>query len=1042
MLKKSRNQQSLWRVCSIRILRRLLFLISPLSLRALALILPLAVAAVGAPSLRVPDGFVIERAAAETALKFPMFACFDDAGHLYVAESSGLDLYAELQQQTRRCRLSILEDRDGNGVFESARIFAEQLVFPMGLAWRDGKLYVADPPDLITLEDTDGDGRADRRTVILSGFGHRDNGSLHGLSFGPDGWLYLTMGEPDGFALKRGDGSVVSGKAGALLRCRPDGSDIEVIASGFENLVEAVFLPGGEVIGTLNWYSLPEAGVRDALVHLIEGGRYPLQHDAPVLPEFFHGETLPALSLYPAVALSGMDIYRGNAFPGWSGHVFTAQFNARKVVRHELIQTGSTFRSLDHDFITTEDPDVHFSDVLEDADGSLIAVDTGSWYLHHCPTGRIRSSPASGGLWRARHKSDSRPADPRGQQLDWQNPGALELARRLDDSRPVVRERAQVALGRSPVAAAALADFLRANHSEPARIAAAWALGNIPAARGLGVLRELVRAADDPLATLAARILARHRDHSIESSLLLWLTNPKPAWRMAAAEALANCGSTNAIQPLLLSLAADPDPFFEHALLYSLHRVATVESLRKALGHLSPAIQRAALILLDQETRRALSAEDLVARLDAADPKLSATARRLLQRHSEWATSARAVLARLLTAPAFSHGQGTLFRSLVKQLAADPDSITAIAGSLSPGVVEARQLRALDAMDQAGVRVWPAVWSNALAAAFTNEFATVRHAAVRCATTQPAPAWDEKLKAVAGSADETIPCRLDALRAIARRLPEFNAIHFALLERCFAPTNAASLRLSAMETFAAGHPTAAQTARVVELVQADGLITPAQMIEIARHLALSPAQARTVVEFARMRLEAGWTLPQESIPWLTNTAAQAGGGQLEKLQLALASLQQDSKQQLEAMLPLLTAGDALRGQRIFEDKAACAACHRIGQTGGMVGPDLTKIGAVRSGRDLLESVLLPSATFAQGFESFTATLSDGETLTGVRVRTNDGQMILRDASGHETRLPADAKLQGARTSLMPEGLLNALNPDEIRDLFAYLQSLK
>jgi hypothetical protein len=54
-------------------------------------------------------------------------------------------------------------------------------------SWRDGRLYVADPPDLIALEHDDEDGRADRRTVILSVFGHTDNGCLHGLTFGPDG---------------------------------------------------------------------------------------------------------------------------------------------------------------------------------------------------------------------------------------------------------------------------------------------------------------------------------------------------------------------------------------------------------------------------------------------------------------------------------------------------------------------------------------------------------------------------------------------------------------------------------------------------------------------------------------------------------------------------------------------------------------------------------------------------------------------------------------------------------------------------------------
>jgi WD40 repeat protein len=78
----------------------------------------------------------------------------------------------------------VLEDRDGDGRYESSRVFADGLVFPMGLAWRDGRLYVADPPDLVALEDRDSDGRADRRTAILTGFGHVDNGSLHGLPHG------------------------------------------------------------------------------------------------------------------------------------------------------------------------------------------------------------------------------------------------------------------------------------------------------------------------------------------------------------------------------------------------------------------------------------------------------------------------------------------------------------------------------------------------------------------------------------------------------------------------------------------------------------------------------------------------------------------------------------------------------------------------------------------------------------------------------------------------------------------------------------------
>jgi putative membrane-bound dehydrogenase-like protein len=977
-----------------------------------------------------------------------MFACFDDDGHLYVAESSGLDLYAELQQQTRRCRISRLTDADGDGRFELAHVFAEQLVFPMGLVGRAGKLYAADPPDLITLEDTDGDGRADRRTVILTGFGHTDNGSLHGLTFGPDGWLYLTMGEPDSYALRRRDGSVVSSKAGALLRCRPDGSDVEVISSGFENLVEVVFLPGGEIVGTLNWYSRPEAGVRDALVHLVEGGRYPLKADEPVRPKFFHGEPLPALAQYPAVALSGMELYRGGAFPGCEGDLFTAQFNARKVVRHQLTRAGATFRSVDSDFITTEDPDVHFSDVLEDADGSLLAVDTGSWYTHHCPTGRIRHAPATGGLWRVRHVDAPRPEVPHRRQLDWNHASDAELVQWLNESRHYVRERAQLELGRRTNAVAALVACLQTNRHESARIAAAWALGNQADPHGLRALREVVRSLNDPLAPLAARILARVAERESEPPLQAMLSASATEKRMAAAEALARCGSSDSAEGLWRTLADNPEPLLEHALQFALERVASTASAQAALERSSPAVQRAALIVLDQPWRSALTAPAVASRLDATDARLRLTAQRLLQRHPEWAPEARAALRRLLKAEVLREGQPELLRSLVHHLAADPGLVATVA-EFARSKTAAQQTRALLAMLEAPGRTMPAPWQEALTQAFASQSPEVRHAAVRVAAAQTPPTWDAALAATvmprstsSGGPEESRACRLDALRALVRREPKFDAARFALLEDCLAPTNSAALRLGAMAVLTAGQPTATQLARIAEIVRTDTLVAPAAFLALVQRTQLAPSETRPVLEFASERLDSGWSLPADQVQWLSGLARDAAPEQREKLKHAAATQAKEQQQQLLELQPLLTGGDATRGRLLFDGKAACGACHRVGAVGSIVGPDLTKIGAVRTGRDLLESIVLPSATFAQSYEPFTATLSDGELVTGIRVPAEDNMIVLRDASGHETRLPGSASLERARVSLMPEGLLHALNPGEIRDLFAYLQSLR
>ena len=92
-------------------------------------------------------------------------------------------------------------------------------------------------------------------------FGHIDNGSLHGLVFGPDGWLYMTMGSPDGFRIERPGREPLTGTSGALFRCRPDGSRPEVLWRGFVNLVEVDFSPTGVVIGTNNWHQQPVAGI-------------------------------------------------------------------------------------------------------------------------------------------------------------------------------------------------------------------------------------------------------------------------------------------------------------------------------------------------------------------------------------------------------------------------------------------------------------------------------------------------------------------------------------------------------------------------------------------------------------------------------------------------------------------------------------------------------------------------------------------------------------------------------------------------------------
>jgi putative heme-binding domain-containing protein len=142
---------------------------------------------------------------------------------------------------------------------------------------------------------------------------------------------------------------------------------------------------------------------------------------------------------------------------------------------------------------------------------------------------------------------------------------------------------------------------------------------------------------------------------------------------------------------------------------------------------------------------------------------------------------------------------------------------------------------------------------------------------------------------------------------------------------------------------------------------------------------------------------------------------------------------------------LTVKGDPGRGERLFwSPPNQCGSCHRIGDRGTPVGPDLTSIGRTRSREDLLESVLDPSRRIEPGYVTYVAAMVDGKVQTGLLVRRDDRRVVLRDGKGQEIILAAGdvEELRLSRASLMPEGQLADLTAQEAADLIAYLQSLR
>src|SRR5262249_40277372 len=400
----------------------------------------------------IPAEMEIELVAGPPLISRPITADFDEEGRLYVAESAGAIDKTDIQMQKKPHRVLRLESTKGDGKFDKSTVFADQLSFPEGTMWCAGSLYVAAPPSIWKLTDTKGTGVADQRVEWFQGktlTGCAND--LHGPYLGPDGWIYWCKGafarqtyppqplSPEGLGAK-----VFSTRAAHIFRARPDGSGIEpVMTGGMDNPVEVVFTPGGERIFTTTFLQAPGGGKRDGLIHAIYGGIYGKDHDPIYEHKWTAPSLMPVMSHFGAAAPSGLCRYESDIFgKEYKDNLFACQFNMHKVSRHVLTPEGATFACKDEDFLVSNNLDFHPTDVLEDADGSLLVLDTGGWYKLCCPSSQLHKPDLLGAIYRIRKTGAARVVDPRGLKEALAKMSPEELVNYLDDPRPALRRRA------------------------------------------------------------------------------------------------------------------------------------------------------------------------------------------------------------------------------------------------------------------------------------------------------------------------------------------------------------------------------------------------------------------------------------------------------------------------------------------------------------------------------------------------------------------------------------------------------------------------
>ncbi len=547
----------------------------------------------GIHTFTVPDGFVIEQVAAAPLVNRPINMAFDETGALYVSDSSGSNEKPDQQVKNPTHRIVRLVDKDGDGRFDERTVFADKLSFPEGTMWLDGSLYVAAPPVIWKLTDTDADGVADKREVWFDGktlTGCAND--LHGPYAGPDGFIYWCKGA---FAEQRhrlADGRDFITRASHLFRARPDGSGLEVvITGGMDNPVDVVFSPTGERFLCGTFFVEPKGGQRDGILHAVHGGVWGKDHGV-LQGHARTGDLMPVMTHLGPAAASGLEMVRSSAL-GLRGELLCAQFNMRKVSHHALTDDGATFHTTDRDLVVSDQPDFHPTDVLEDADGSVLIADTGGWYKLCCPTSKSEKPEVLGAIYRVRRKDAPQVADARGLKLAWKNVPTPELIARLADPRHEVAARALTQLVQRRESAA-LAEKVRSAGEVAPRLSALWGLIRIDGTEARATIRAAL--SDQETQALAAYGAGLWRDRAATAPLVALLVSRDAHLRRAATEALGRIGDKSAVAPLLAASA--PDRFAFHSTAYALYEIADTAGLTPDATSFAGEVSRAAQKML------------------------------------------------------------------------------------------------------------------------------------------------------------------------------------------------------------------------------------------------------------------------------------------------------------------------------------------------------------------------------------------------------------------------------------------------------------
>jgi putative membrane-bound dehydrogenase-like protein len=1004
-------------------------------------------AAIAAELLQVPDGFVVERATPPGMVSYPMFATFDNQGRLFVIESSGKTTSTEDVLKNPTFQILLLEDVNGDGVFDKRTVFADEIPYPMGGVFYQGSFYATAPPDLLRFTDTDQDGVADKREVILSGWTLNHNAAmLSGPFFGPDGWLYMCDARR-GFDITTREGTRLKGKGARIWRCRPDGTGLESVAGGgFDNTIELIFMPSGETIGTMTYFTDPKDGFRDGLMHWVEGGVYPKPF--PVIEEDklkLTGDLMPVMTRLPRVSHSGLMRYRSQVFgKEYTGNLFSAQFNTGRIMRHRIKPAGATYETSEEVFMKSATLDTHPTDVLEDADGSLLVVNTGGWFIAGCPLSVVAKTDVHGGIFRIRKVNAPPVEDPWGKQFDFEAMPLEALTHLLADSRPAVKDRAveeMIAAGEKAIPV--FAGIIDSSPDDEMRLAAVFALYRIGGEAALSVVRSALKDARAEVRTAAARVLGLAKDKSAVDLLIEKLRTDSASVRRQVATALGQIGDTKAVSALIAASQDAADRFEEHSIVYSLITLGAPGPLVDALDHRSGNVRKVALIALDQMEGGHVDKNRLVPFLGSRSKPLQDAGVWVLSHHKSWGDLAVEYLRLTLGRNDLSGTEEASIANLVTAFYDDAriqKFVTLQLKSEAAGIGE--KLLLLHIIRMSPGESLPDEWINLLRTLLQDDNPRLQSAVLDLIESRKVMALRDELAQIMQDAEASPAFKLKALSAQMMSASRLNERDFTFLIQHLHPDYDTPVRQLAVRLLNQAELNESQllTLAKEQLPIADNFLLPGLLtvFEGSKSERVGTALIASLPA-ASDRME---YLSLQDVQKVIQAFPASVGESAEPLMMRLRERHGKRLGELEKLEKQVNNGDVGEGRKLFFGKALCSSCHAVEGQGSAFGPDLTNIGEIRSAHDILEAILYPSASFAREYES-ARIITKATSYTGIIKEQLPESILLETGPGSTLRIARNeiTRIEADDASFMPPGLDKQLTVAEMADLMAYLTSL-